>query len=214
MKRYLRKACICSLFVILLFCLAGCSGNQNNDTQDTQSPKTYSVGEAVETDIVKFTLNRAELAIALNPTVQDGSSKFVLDSFLMPKEYDPTEDSKNPFVAAKGHTLVPVTFTAENLDRTSTELTWGLENLLAISFGGTTYRTTRTQCDILAENQNDNGWKSYSVANILLVAGEKSSYKAFIGVPFETEELNSPFEVIVTLPNANGDKTEFTYTVN
>lgn len=218
----------------LTCCLFGCS-SQPAEQQDAVSEETevatYSVGDTVETDIARFTLDRAELAIALEnsgaASVGYGADGLADDNYFMPKEYNAKEDVDNPFVAAKGNTLVSLTFTAENLDRNSLELDGGgPEDFFAVEYNGTAYTGERDIDENGAlivrygvENENGEGWKDYShmgvpVGNILMGAGDTSSYKCYIDIPVETEDLSSPFKLTVNLPNSDDETTPFTFVVN
>ena len=213
----------------LACCLLGCSSQpaeqQSEQGDAAEEVATYSVGDAVETDIARFTLDRAELAIALEnsgaATVGYGADGLADDNYFMPKEYSAEEDADNPYVAAKGHTLVSLTFTAENLDRSHVEHDGGnAEKFFAVEYNGQTYTKGSSndpnglEVDYGVENRNGEGWKSYGVSNILMGSGEMTSYKCSIDIPVEIEDLSSPFKVTVNLPNSSGDTTPFTFAVN
>lgn len=191
----------------------------------------YNVGDTVETDVARFTLDRAELAIALEnsgaATVGYGADGLADDNYFMPKEYNADEDANNPFVAAKGHTLVSLTFTAENLDRDFLYLDDNNpEDFFAVDYNGTVYTGERDidkdgTLDVRygVENINGEGWKDYShmgmpVSGILMEVGETASYKCYIDFPAEIEDLSSPFKVTVNLPNSSEETTPFTFVVN
>lgn len=216
----------------LACCLLGCS-SQPAEQQEQQGDNaagetevaTYSVGDTVETDIARFTLDRAELAIALEnsgaASVGYGADGLADDNYFMPMEYNAEEDASNPFVAPKGHTLVSLTFTAENLDRAFVELDDGnAEKFFAIEYDGQTYTGSGSDGPNAIEvrygvaNKNGEGWKSYSVSNILMGAGETSSFKCYIDFPAEIEDLSSPFKLTVNLPNSDDETTPFTFVVN
>ncbi|MCD7717266.1 MAG: hypothetical protein LUI39_12600 [Lachnospiraceae bacterium] len=71
----------------------------------------YRLGDSISTDIMDFTLDSAQFAIALENTYGD--------DYLLPKEYDASDDAKNPFVASIGHTLVYFSMIITNNNRTS-----------------------------------------------------------------------------------------------
>lgn len=204
------------LFVTVIataFCLVGCGKSQ-----------TYSVGETVETDVVSFTLDRAELAIALENSMGVGLAEaadgVAGGNFFLPKEYDANDDAKNPFVAAKGHTLISMTFTVKNLDRSSVELCdWGLYQFITIKYNGNTYTGKSSSDDnfksqIGAINENDEGWRDIRTSQIYVYGGEATSYKVYIDIPTETESLSSPFEITFALPTSSGETQSFTYAIN
>ena len=93
----------------------------------------YKVGDTVETDVVRFTLDSSSYAIVLDLDDEDelygySSSSWegkdepveiaLASNYFLPKEYDSTADRSNITVTPKGHILVSYSFTAENLDRT------------------------------------------------------------------------------------------------
>lgn len=237
MKVLLLKIGSLALAAALAFCLIGCSANQadssesdeqretqaaqeeEQEAEEEQTPK-YIVGDSVETPLVRFTLDRAELAIALDRSMTVGvgapADGFAGGTFLLPKEYDATEDADNPFVASKGHTLVSLTFTFENLDRTSVEL-FQIENwrTIWVVYNGRSYGA---ELKLGAEAKGDSGWVDYKSSNIILPAGGSYSYKAYADIPVEIEPLNSPFEIKLNLPS-NASETDpqmqnFTYTID
>ena len=176
------------------------------------------VGDSVETDILRFTLDRAELAIALENGMTIGTGApadgYAGGNFYLPKEYDAADDAGNPFVAAKGHTLVSMVFTIENLDRATVDL-FRYDRNIAIVYDGKSYKG---ELNFGAENENGEGWKDYRSSNVLLQSGETSSYKAYVDIPVEIEDLSSPFEIKFNIPTV-ADPTKpapknFTYLVN
>lgn len=93
----------------------------------------YNVGDTVETDVVRFTLDSSSYAIVLDLDDGDELSGYstlawegkdepietaLSSNYFLPKEYDSTADRSNKTVTPKGHILVSYSFTAENLDRT------------------------------------------------------------------------------------------------
>lgn len=208
-KKTYKAILLIGLIVILAItasCLAGCSGEKE---------QTYSVGETVETDTAVLTLDRAELAIALEnsgaATVGYGADGLAKDDYFMPTEYDPAD--KNPFVAQKGHTLVSMTFTIENLDRTSLNL-GEINHFVSFEYDGETYSYQDTQGEYGVENKNDEGWKNYTSNNAFISAGDTCSYKCYLDVPVEIEDFNSPFEVTFHLRNSDEESVSFTYAIN
>lgn len=218
----------------LACCLLGCSSQpteQQGEAADKEEVALYGVGDTVETDIARFTLDRAELAIALEnsgaASVGYGADGLADDNYFMPKEYNAEEDADNPYVAAKGNTLVSLTFTAENLDRDFLYLDDSdPEDFFAVEYNGTVYTGDRDLDKNGAlivrygvENVNGEGWKDYShmgmpVTSILMEVGQTSSFKCYIDIPVEIEDLSSPFKITVNLPNSDDETTPFTFAVN
>lgn len=86
--------------------------------------ETYAVGDTVESELVRLTLDDAQLAIALNNSFASFGPEGTTynEDYFLPKPYDEAEDEDNPFVAAKGYTLVWFEVVLENLDRESVDL--------------------------------------------------------------------------------------------
>lgn len=130
-----------SLGVASVLGIDGCGNtsiNQGSDTQEaTEEPREqeevtkYVVGDTVETDLVRLTLNDACFAIALGNSFPVGcvfmgntayGSGYSELEYFAPKEYSAEDDSDNPFVAPKGNILVYTEMTLECLDRDSLEV--------------------------------------------------------------------------------------------
>jgi len=176
--------------------------------------ESHSVGESVETDTVRLTLDRAELAVALDRRMTVGvdapEDGYAGGSFFLPKEYDSEEDGKNPFVASKGHTLVSMTITIENIDRGGSVDTRYMG--FAVAYDGQNYAG---ELKTGAKDAHDGkGWQDcVIVSNELISAGETCSIKAYIDIPVEVDDLSSPFKITFTLPSSTGTE-RFTYAVN
>ena len=128
----MKKKIILSLLVIVtLFAMTGCGKNNN-------SGKTYSLGDTVKTDIISFKLTAGEFTYALVNT--NG------DEFAMPKEYNAEVDNKNPYVAAKGHTLAAFTFYVENLDRSSIDIGGSFNSLKCFFFSSFAFLSSSFIC--------------------------------------------------------------------
>lgn len=220
MKSVMKSIIGIASIAAMTFFLMGC-------VSSTESSKTYSVGETVETDIVAFTLDRAELAIALGNSMGVGTLQATDGpaggDFFLPKEYYAADDADNPFVAAKGHTLVSLTFTADNLDRSFVNLDGtNATRFIAVNYDGKTYtddadlyhKGNEINVEYGAENIDGAGWKSYSSNNILLSTGEKASYKCYVDIPVEISDLDSSFEITFNLPNSTKEAVPYTYSIN
>lgn len=130
--------------------LTGCGGTADQGSspaEAAQEPEEqaarYAVGDTVETDLVRLTLNRAELAIALVNTLEIGTGFNIDNDYFCPKEYTAEEDADNPYVASKGSTLVFYELLVENLDRDYLELDGSSQDepFVSVSYDGETYST-------------------------------------------------------------------------
>lgn len=124
-----------SLGVASALSIAGCGNSSTNhgsniqeaakEPQKQEKASKYVVGDTVETDLIRLTLNNAALAIALNNSLHIGTGFSIDNDYFCPKEYVVEEDSDNPYVAPKGSTLVFYELLLENLDRGYLELDTG-----------------------------------------------------------------------------------------
>ena len=174
-----------------------------DNTKVIEETKYYQLGDTVSTDIFEFTLDRADLAIALVNTIGDNG--------FLPKEYDATTDSRNPYVAAKGHTLVAITYTAKNLDRASVEVDGGSNpTFITVEYDNQTYNS-----ETIYGYSSVNGWdwEQDPSTNTLLLAGEHETRRCYLDIPVETEDLSDTFSLIFSIPNSEGKTEDFIFVV-
>lgn len=176
----------------------------------------HNIGDTVATDLVEFTLDDMSFAIALENSLPFGNDITPEeDHYLLPKEYDPEEDAKNAFVASKGHTLVSIVFTANNLDRNSIDLdpSFGA----GYEFVNVVYKDkTYTESDFSEKKwwtmpESHTGVDPTTVVNVYVGNGAPEIHRGYVDVPFEPDSLDDPFELIVTLPNSDGTSTSFLF---
>ena len=94
------------IVLVLCFISIGLTGCGNNS--EPKESEVYHLGESVETDIAKFTLNNSELAIAL-----DRSTDNKYENYLLPKEYNNQLTASDSVIASTGYTLVYLDFNIE-----------------------------------------------------------------------------------------------------
>ncbi len=192
------------LIIIILFSVTGCG----KEKSELSSNKKYSLGESAETDVLKFKLIAGEFTYALVNTTGD--------EFAMPKEYDAKVDNDNPYVAAKGHTLASFTFYIENLDRSSIDIGGSFNPI----FGSITYENknygNNNEANVKFKSvSNDNlNWESYPSDNILLFAGDKKYFRAYIDIPTDVKSLDDTMELTIYLPSSNNKVTAFKYVIS
>lgn len=178
------------------------------------------MGDTVETDLVRLTLNRAELAIALVNTLEIGTGFNIDNDYFCPKEYTVEEDADNPYVAPKGSTLVFYEILIENLDRDYLELDGSGQDepFVSVSYDGETYSTEDFEEKkygwMVRDIEGEQDWSSDTVTNLLAGVAEKDLFRAYVEAPFEPDSLIDPFEVAFTLPTVDGDTESFTFAIN
>ncbi len=217
------------LIVVLCFSVVSCSSkkttNNNNDTQPVETEEVieeetlqfYKLGDTVSTDIFEFTLNAAEFTIALN-NVND-------DDYYTPKEYDPQTDADNPYVAPVGHTYAAFSYTVSNLNRASCEFHNGHSGFVSVQYDGKNYSsfddgayfiyTDNTYIDTSGtmHTEKPGQWRSNPLSNLRMEVGEKVTRRAYVDIAADIKDLNSDVQIVFSIPNSDGTKTEFTYLV-
>ena len=216
----MKKVLIGILALIMVLGLVGCSYTPATEETDTAEPtettpiteeikepeKIYSLGDTAETDILKFTLDRAELAICLH----DGTAGD-FDEIYLPKEYDAsTEDF---CIAAKGHTLVAYTYIVENLDRGALEFDFDTttpEPFISIQYGRETYDCV---AEIKAYSYDGFEWNSLMSTCTRLEPTEKMQIRTFVDIPVEASSLEDDFTLIFKLPSSSGNAQVFSFAI-
>ena len=210
MKRTI--ALLLSLLLALSLCACGGETTAAPDAGDNGAAedigKALALGQTGGTDIVSVTLDWAELAIALENTWGD--------DYYTAKTYHAQEDAKNPFVAAKGHTLVAFMYTISNLDRASVDLDGSFNpKLITVGYQGKSYENethygaagTKDEFGVMQ-------WESYSSTNILLSAGETETYKGYMDIDTEAADLSDAFTLSFDLPTAQGGTETVEFSIN
>lgn len=210
MKRTI--ALLLSLLLALSLCACGGETAAAPDAGDNGAAedigKALALGQTGGTDIVSVTLDWAELAIALENTWGD--------DYYTAKTYHAQEDAKNPFVAAKGHTLVAFMYTISNLDRASVDLDGSFNpKLITVGYQGKSYENethygaagTKDEFGVMQ-------WESYSSTNILLSAGETETYKGYMDIDTEAADLSDAFTLSFDLPTAQGGTETVEFSIN
>lgn len=215
--------------------ITGCSNtsaSQDSSTQETEGEPQeeatkYAVGDTVETDLVKLTLNNACFAIALGNSFPVGCDfkgntaygrNYSEIEYFEPKEYTAEDDSNNPYVAPKGDILVYTEMTIENLDRTFLELDSSSDGDFAVlQYDGKEYNTHKfgnmtKKYGIEADTEGN--WKQLGVSNLLLSANSTEIYRAYYCYPVDPDNLDEPFEITFQLPKSDDTTESFTYAVN
>lgn len=214
---------VLAMLLALMLCLplCACGGDAEDEVQ------YYKLGETVSTDLVEFTLDEAEFAIALvNSSSRDSGWEY----YFTPKEYDAEKAAKNPYVAAVGHTYAAITYTINNLNRADTRIE-GSRDFVTVTYNGEDYvpeewdsfrygsemhHQEKTEVSNGSVHTYEPGeWHAEpgTITSMLLLAGEKTSYRALVDIPVEVESLTDDFLITFTLPNSDETTSSFTYLV-
>lgn len=216
----MKKALSLFLALVMALSLAACGGSSAAEEKETPTAageppaveetaeiSTYTVGETAETDILALTLDWAQLSIALENTWGD--------DYFTPKEYDAAEDANNPYVAAKGHTLVSIIYTVSNLDRASVDFDGSFNpTFITVEYQGASASETKYGAEGIANEYGLNEWSQYNSSNVLLQAGETCTYKCYCDIAVDAADLTDSFRITFSMPNSDGTTTDAVFTVD
>lgn len=211
---------ILSIFLITVMCLSmvACASEENAEEKVKESEiEKYHMGDTVSTDIIEFTLDNAEFAIACD-------DNFNSSNYMMPKEYNADADTNNLNVASVGETLVAVTFTVKNNNRTSLDVANvfndGWELLWNISYNSEQFELMeqfndvhgiKFNCAAVLEEGTD--WCRLDTLNDVIGAGETVSYRTYGRIATEVERLDDSFEIDINIPNSKGEDEHFIFVI-
>ena len=217
----MKKALSLILALVLCLSLCACGGASSSDnasstqtTETTAPPETYyALGDTVSTNLFSFTLDAAQLAIALENTHGE--------NFAAPKEYNAQDDKDNPYVAPTGHTYVAFTYTVENISRASEEFHGG--RFVTVVYKDKEY-TSMEDCAMFYYQDHQyfyNGrmytdeagvWHSGPSGNLYVSNAEKESRRAYADIAVDADSLTDGFLLRVSVPSSEG-KVVFTYQI-
>ena len=221
----MKKIIALLLALLMVLALTACGANSSetstpkqtdsdmtNTTEIEESTRKYNLGETVSTNTTEFTLENAAFTIACSNSVDD--------DYLLPKEYDATNDSKNPFVAPIGDTLVALSFTIKNNDRTTLKVAdssaWSL--YWNVIYNGEEYPLMGQDDDYALQfryallNENNSGWVRADTHNKYVNVGETLSVRTYGTIRTDVANLNDSFDLIIKVPSSNGLET-FIYSI-
>ena len=184
------------------------SSVSSEDNEDSlQVPvKEYHLGETVSTDILEFTLDYAEFAISLhNGTAGDWNY------ICLPKDYDSVKDSNSCFVAAIGHTLISLQFTAKNLNRVDTSFA-NTNNpaFLTVHYQETDYAW---ECNSgLYPSKDGYDWNGVE-HEARIKPQETLHFRTSADIATSVGNVSDPFLITFALPMSTGEVEQFMYSV-
>lgn len=230
MKRKLLVILACGVLSMSLF---GCGasdnkgegsaiveGSDSTEVADSSAGEdvdatVYKLGDAIETDILGLTLNKAQLTIKMNgkgSSSADGSNYKTSPDYFLADEYNPETDAGLAYVAPKGHTYVAIEYRVKNLDRASVEFEGSFNpEFITIKYDGQEYGGKGNTVIGWESEDGVNGGK-YSSSNILLMAGEEKTYRCYVDIPVDAD-LMSDFEMSFYLPKSDGSTKRFNYSI-
>ncbi len=213
----MKKLLALLLALLMALSLCACGGGDDapddapaeptEDAAPAEDAAGQPLGATQSTDILEFTLNRADLCIALNSTYSMGDGG---QDYFLPKEYVASEDGSNPYVAATGHTLVSFTYTIHNLDRTNQDL----KPTITIGYAGETY-TFAPPFD-----SPKYGWEQTlgedpspsEAVNMILDPDETLTRRGYVDIPVAAEPTDE-LDFTIILPNSAGENVNMAYHV-
>lgn len=208
---------ISAVFALSLTACGGSSPESDSPSTEEEPVVTYKVGDTVSTDLVEFTPNNIQFAIALTGSVPFGNDITAADDhYIQPKEYNADDDAKNPYVAPKGSVIVAIEVTTNNLDRTSIDLDefGGPHDFIAVEYDGKTYaEADSTKNGYYRVKDDHRSVSGTTVSNLYLGNEGPEVHRGFFILPFEPSSLDDHMKVTFNLPNSDGTKTTFVYAV-
>lgn len=209
---------LCVIFVLSLSIVA--CGNEKEESKEitVENTEKYKIGDTVSTEIYEFTLKRADLTIACSNSNDE--------TYLLPKEYDASDDSNNPFVAPMGTTIISLEFDIKNLDRAKHGIGYSSGDLplnWEVTYNGENYSLYRKYdaqasynpgFDLDANYTIWDGVLEKEVTGRLIEPGQSTNIVTYAVVPVNITDMDSPFEITVFLKDVSGEKVYFTYSIN
>jgi hypothetical protein len=202
------------------------ASTETNETEEKnqESETIYAIGDTVETDALRFTLNDAALAIALYNSFNTSQKGADMD-FGKPKEYNAEDDTGNHYVAALNHTLVYYDFTATNLNRGRIWVETGTPDTLTnpeevgfVTINGENYDfgsyDDETEMEYTLKYTPDGHFsmgESEIGVDVSLDPEVPTTIRVCLDVPVEVENLDEEFRITFLLPDSNGERTPFTF---
>ncbi len=224
----MKKILALLLVALMLMGLCACGNRaqegeqsaQGTDTSKIEDSKTYKLGDTVSTDIIDFTLDRAELGIYLH----DGTAGD-RDEICMPAEDNKYIDN-DCFIASVGHTFVSLQFTISNHDRTTINIDTDLTtkhlpdanetirtcSLFAfVEYNGEIYEKLDCKTGLYP---SDDGYDWGSNDNHIHVeSGETKHYRCGVDFVVDVETLTDSFGIVFSIPTSTNEFAEFKYIV-
>lgn len=194
------------LLFVLCLSFASCGGAKD---------EARKLGETASTDICELQLNYAQFTTALSNKNDD--------EYFTPKEYDASTDSQNPYVASTGKTYVAYSYTITNLDRSSLDIK--LEKIASVKYNKkNTNKSDPGAYYLYSDNmimdasgkvttEAKGKWYKNDSSNMILNASEKRTVRAAILIDANVTDLNETVEITFSLPNSDGKREKFTFTV-
>jgi hypothetical protein len=233
----MKKAIATILTVGLMLAFTACGGNGENGssnalingggneapiiaeaeatTENEPTPESkmqrLAVGEVAATDIFEFRLNSAEFAIAVSNTLGE--------RYLLPVEFNP--NSRNPFVAPTGRTLVSFDYTLHNTNRSgsvvknistllnssSFMLNHGCGSFMRFEYSGVSYEPLNTHIRARSNQSPATGGHRIS-------AGSQYRFTGYSEIQVVVDDLSDAFYLRIGLPNSSGEIEEFLYVID
>ena len=199
MKRILALILTIATLLVLTACGASSSKESGKDSN------VYSLGDTVSTDVMEFTLDMAEFAIAAH----DGTAGDYND-ICLPKEFDAERDDNASFVAALGHTLICYQFTIKNLDRVTLPIVESsLDVFVTAAYNGETY-----DCDNNGFYESADSYDWGCEGDFLSVEAQTTThYRSTASIAVEAENFTDSFSLTFSLPTSSGETKDFTFEV-
>ncbi len=193
---------ILSLLLVLVIISSLCACGKSNE-------KIYKLGDTVSTDITELTLERAEFAVVLS---NYGST------LGEPKEYNPEEDVRNPYIAATGHTYVLTEFKLKNLDSRALDISKNSsfrKDLMTVDYNNKSYNDTLSVLgELIKAEDSCTVVPSTQSSHSTLRPESDFNIRGCLDIETVVENLDDTFYITIALPNSSGQNEYFKFELN
>ncbi len=205
-----------------------------NKIDEIRLAMSKPLGETVSTDIASFTLDDAQLAMSVGSLWTTSTTGEIInpnEAFLPLAEK--TKDTPGLLIAAKGRSMVSMTFTLKNNDRGSIELANDELIKFSIIYNGNSYSVNGYNgngdkdgsamhfryCLYSEQNYTGNSYsimypRDWSERKIPFAEGAFRTIRTFGIVGFEPNDYNDEFYYVVQLKNSKDIFEGFLFKVN
>ena len=193
----MRKTLARFLTVALMLSLAACGG-------ETETSEELSIGDTITTDILEFTLNRAEFADRLK-YAQFVSGQTPDQEYLLPID-EPQTNTPYTFEADEGYKLLSYSYSLNYTGKEEIEVETAM-GISAVYDDGYTF-------EISTDAYLWSDYISIDGTTILYPLDPPGEGRGYMKVPSEVESNTAaPLKITVSIPNGDGSTIDAVYII-